>query len=307
LLVWGLWYWHWDLHSRTSHRISFLAYNFSSLRDTANQNIELLQHNLENAFGLRDNRLEEFLKQHVNNIFETSAGGINKIFSTTTGAIFRTIILPVYVFLFLYYRTKFAHFILKIVQKKNQKVTLTILREISSVATRYMGGVAIVGFILCILNSTGLFIIGVEYAMLLGIISAFFNFIPYFGTLMGGSVPLIFVLLTTEDPLNYGVKVGILFAFVQILENNLLTPNIVGGNVKINPFFIILGLVFVSMVWGIPGMLLIIPFLAIVRIILSNIPSFTPYAYLLGPSGTKKNSIAMGIKKIRRAFKHNMK
>jgi predicted PurR-regulated permease PerM len=139
----------------------------------------------------------------------------------------------------------------------------------------------------------------VEYALLLGIISAFFNFIPYFGTLMGGAIPLSFVLLTSDQPGQIGIKVAIFFIFIQFIENNILTPNIVGGNVKINPFFVIIGLVIGAVIWGIPGMLLIIPVLAIARIITSNIPHLKPYGFLLGPKGTQKHSIHMSrIKKI---------
>ncbi len=267
--------------------------DFDALKESANTNIELLQHNLENLLGLQDNRLEQFLKTQVNQFFQGNGGGLGKAFSTTTGTILRVVLLPIYVFLFLYYRTKFAYFILKIVRKDQKYVTIKILRDISTVAARYMGGVSIVVLILCVLNSTGLLIIGVDYAILLGITSAFFNFIPYFGTLMGGAIPLIFVLLTTSDPLHYALYVIILYAIVQVTENNILTPNIVGGNVKINPFFIILGLMMGGMVWGIPGMLVVVPFLAILRIIFYHIESMRPYAFLLGPRGTQKHSITL--------------
>ena len=274
--------------------------DFDTLKESANTNIELLQHNLENLLGLQDNRLEQFLKTQVDQFFQGNGGELGKAFSTTTGTILRIVLLPIYVFLFLYYRTKFAYFILKIVRKEQKHVTIKILRDISTVAARYMGGVSIVVLILCVLNSTGLLIIGVDYAILLGITSAFFNFIPYFGTLMGGAIPLLFVLLTTSDPLHYGLYVIILYAIVQVIENNILTPNIVGGNVKINPFFIILGLMMGGMVWGIPGMLVVVPFLAILRIIFYHIESMQPYAFLLGPRGTQKHSITLS--KIKKAF-----
>ncbi len=273
--------------------------HFDKLKEQANANIESFQNNLEATFGLRDNRIQEFLQKEVNQFFDSGAG-FNVLFSATAGTVFRLLILPVYVFLFLYYRTKFAYFILKIVKKENKPLALKILRDISTVAARYMGGVSIVVLILCFINSSGLVIIGVKYAILLGIISALFNFIPYFGTLMGGSVPLLFVLLTTDDPIHYAIRVFILFIIVQFIENNILTPNIVGGNVKINPFFVILGLIVGSMIWGIPGMLVIIPVLAVARIILNNIESLKPYAFLLGPRGTLQHSIS--IKNIRRFF-----
>jgi len=177
------------------------------------------------------------------------------------------------------------------VPERSKRMTVNILREISTVAARYMGGVTIVVLILCVINSTGLVIIGVEYAILLGIVSAFFNFIPYFGTLMGGLVPFLFVLASTEQPFHYGIRVAILYLVVQFTENYILTPNIVGGNVKINPMIIIIGLIAGGMVWGIPGMLVVVPFLAILKIIFSHIPGLQPVAFLLGLKGTRRHSV----------------
>jgi predicted PurR-regulated permease PerM len=158
----------------------------------------------------------------------------------------------------------------------------------------------VVVFILCILNSSGLLIIGLDYPIALGIISALFNFIPYFGTLLGGTVPLLFALVGANDPA-MALRVVVLFIIIQFIENNILTPNIVGSNVKVNPFFIITGLVAASVVWGIPGMLLIVPLLAITRIVFSHIESMKPYAFLIGDQGTSKHAITL--KKIKRIWK----
>lgn len=281
-------------------QLSNMFENFDTLREQVIANIELLQQNLANFLGIKNNGIEVFLKEQFDQFFGNSNGGIRKFFTATTGTIFRIFILPIYVFLLLFYRTKFAYFILKITPDASRQTTINILREVSTIAGRYMGGVSIVVLILSVLNSTGLAIIGVEYAILLGIVSAFFNFIPYFGTLMGGAVPLTFVLMTTDDPLYFGIRVAILFLLVQFTENYILTPNIVGGNVKINPLIIIVGLVVGAVVWGIPGLLVIVPFLAILKIIFSHIPRLQPYAFLLGLKGTSRYAVSFS--KIKRAL-----
>jgi predicted PurR-regulated permease PerM len=268
--------------------------NFDSLKANAGKNIELLQNQISGWFGIKDNGLELFLKHQVDQFFGGEMKGVGKAFTATTGTVFRIVILPIYVFLLLYYRTKFAYFILKLVKKSSKPTAIKILRDISHVAARYMGGVTIVVLILATINSAGLAIIGVQYAILLGIVSALFNYIPYFGTLMGGAVPFLFVLLSTSDPGYYGFRVALLFMVVQFTENYILTPNIVGGNVRINPLVIIVGLVAGGMLWGIPGLLVIIPFLAILKIIFMHIPGLQPYAYLLGMKGTRKHSIHLG-------------
>lgn len=274
--------------------------DFETLKQSANRNIELLNDTIETLPGLKNHTLEEFLKERINQFFENSNSFLSKVFSTTTGTIFKLVLLPIYTFLILYYRTKFAYFILKLVRKKNKKIVINILRDISTIAARYMGGVSIVVLILCVLNSTGFLIIGAEYALLFGMVSAFFNFIPYFGTFIGGAIPMLFVLLTSTTPIEDAIKIFLLYTIIQFIENNILTPNIVGGHVRINPFFIIVGLVFGATVWGIPGMLVIIPLLAIAREICKYVDSLKPYGFLLGPKGTQRHSITLG--KIQKLF-----
>jgi predicted PurR-regulated permease PerM len=244
------------------------------------------------------------IKEQAGNLLASGGQYVQDIFNATTSTIVNFGLLPVYIFLFLYYRTKFAYFLMMIFGREHRQEVITILREISRVFARYMAGVLAVVFILCIINSSGLMIIGLRYPIALGIISALFNFIPYFGTLLGGAVPLLFALIGENDPA-LAFRVVILFIIIQFIENNILTPNIVGGNVRVNPFFIITGLVAASIVWGIPGMLLIVPFLAITRIVLSHIDSMKPYAFLLGDQGTAKHAIS--IKNIKKRLKLNSK
>ena len=262
------------------------------LRNKAVRNVETLLGNFKRFSNLEAGTIEEFLKDNVRYLFDTSTMAFNNLFTATTGTLFKIGIMPVYVFLFLFYRTKFAYFILKLTREENKRKIIKILRDVSKVASNYMGGVLVVVGVLCVINSTGLYIIGIKYAIALGIISAIFNFIPYFGTLLGGAVPLLFTLLVGEDPTD-AFKVIALFALVQFTENNILTPNIVGNHVKINPFFIIIGLVAAAMVWGIPGMLVIVPSLAVLKIIFENIPEYRPIAFLLGMEGTSKHAITL--------------
>ena len=170
--------------------------------------------------------------------------------------------------------------------------------------TRYMLGVTTVVFILCVFNSAGYLIIGLKYPFLMGVVSAAFSFIPYFGNFIGGAFPFLFALLT-QDSYVYSLRIVIFVFIVHFLENNILSPNIVGSNIRLNPFFIILGLIMGAMIWGIPGMLVIIPFLAMLKIVISNIPELQPYSYLLGTTGTKKH--ALTIENVKRFIRRKSK
>lgn len=252
------------------------------------EHIVEIQQYLETQLGIPSERVKKYIITQIFNIGSESG----KLFNATTGTIFAILMQPVYIFLFLYYRTKFAYFILKIVGKENRLIAIKILREIAQVVTRYMLGVTTVVVILCFLNSAGYMLIGIEYPVLFGVIAALFSFIPYFGNIIGGILPFLFALLT-ENSLKYSIRIVLFVYFIHFLENNILSPNIVGNNIRLNPFIIILGLIAGAMIWGIPGMLVTIPFLAMLNIIVKKIPALQPYAYLLGNHGTSRHEMTL--------------
>ncbi len=269
-------------------RINLFSDNLSNFREKAIGNLKLLETALKNTIGIPDYITDKF----INNRFLDLKIKSEKIFSATTGTLFMIGMQPVYIFLFLYYRTKFAYFILKIVGKENRLTTVKVLKEISTVVTRYMLGVTTVVLILCIFNSLGYLILGLEYPVIMGIISAVFSFIPYFGNFIGGLFPFLYALLTQDSPI-YSLRILIFVLIVHFVENNILSPNIVGNNVRINPFFIILGLILGAMIWGVPGMLVVIPFLAMFKIVIKNVPGLQAYSFLLGTKGTKKHALTV--------------
>jgi predicted PurR-regulated permease PerM len=280
--------------------IKSLALDLPELADRAVVNISDIGARIGEYLGLDPGNTKEMIRRQTASAFEAGGQHLQTFFTATTNTVVAFGLLPVYTFLFLYYRTKFMYFLLKIAGRSRRLKMLTILREISTVMVRYLLGVTAVVFILFFINSLGIWIIGLQYAIPLGITAALFNFIPYFGTLLGGLVPLSFAILVEGSPA-LALKVVILFIIIQFIENNILTPNIVGGNVRLSPFFVITGLVAASMVWGIPGMLLIVPFLASIQIICSHIEHMKPYAFLLGEEGTSKHSFQ--VSKFKRKWK----
>lgn len=288
-----------------SVKISNTSFNFSELKDQVDIKTNSLMNIFETMTGLKASTMEYYFNQIINKLFSTLEAEAGNIFTTTTTTIFQIVILPVYTFFILFYRTKTAHFIFRLAGGNRKRKTLQILREISKVTTKYLSGVLIVVFILAVLNSTGLYIIGVEYALTFGILSALLNLIPYFGTLLGGLIPIVYVLISTPQPFHTIFQIIILFVIVQFIENNILTPNIVGGNIKINPLAIILSLLLANMIWGIAGMLIVVPCLAIIKIIMRNIESLKPFAFLISDRGVENYNMNVNgiLKKSKRRVK----
>lgn len=259
-------------------------------KQRALSNIDKLEQGIEKEFGISDLQLVNFLRIRIRHLFEAGSDFVNKFFSATAGTVFRLGILPVYIFLFLFYRTKLAYFILKIVKPEKKLVAIKVLREFSKVVSRYMGGISAVILILCVLNTSGLILIGIDYAIVFGIISALCAFIPYFGTIIGGLIPFVFTILTSDNP-SIAFKVLIMYLVINFLDNNILTPNIVGANLRLNPMVIIIGIIAAGMVWGLPGMFAIVPLLAMFNILSENVDTLHPYSFLFGVTGARRHAI----------------
>jgi predicted PurR-regulated permease PerM len=261
------------------------------LKEQANTNISAMQKSISNRFGVSEWKQDQWLRASIGGLFERGSEFLQTVFAATTGTIVKFLLVPVYVFFMLYYRNKFERFFVRILNPFHRYFNpKQLIGEISTIIKNYMIGVSTVVLILIFLNSIGLLIVGIEYAIMLGIISALFNFIPYFGTLIGGAIPLLFALLTGPSPAT-AIGVLILFLIIQFTENNILTPNISGGFVRINPFMTILSIILGGMIWGLPGMFLVVPFMGIVRVVCSYVPVLAPVDYLLSTKGTAKHAL----------------
>lgn len=274
--------------------------DFPQLQEKALQNIDSLQMAIDRKLnGGKNGNDEMWLRDQVDNAFELSGSFIKEVLFATTGTLTKFGLIPVYIFMMLFYRNKFYTFLLRLLDTSKYPKAERIVQEISLVTKRYMGGVFLVILILCFINTTGLLVIGVEYAILLGVLSAFMNFIPYFGTLIGGAIPLLYTLIVQGDP-QKSLAVFFFFLVVQFTENNILTPNITGSRVNINPMFTILSIIVGGMIWGLPGMFVAVPFLGMFKIYCDHQEDMQPYSFMLGTSGTEEHAITL--KKIKRIF-----
>lgn len=277
------------------NRISYFIQDLPYFQNKIIENLHKIEEVLQKKFGFSQSFVDSILSIKFINLEKQ----FKQMFNATTETLFAILMQPVFVFLFLYYRRKFAIFFLKISSENNKPVILNILNEISTVVTRYMLGITTVVLILIIINSISFSLLGLQYPILLGTTMSIFSFIPYFGNLIGGSIPVIISFLIGNE-LSMTLKILLYVYFMHFFENNILSPIIVGNNIRISPFFIIIGLIFGAFLWGIPGMLVIIPFLAILKIVFKHVPSLQPYAYILDKKDTL--NLIMIFKKIKFFF-----
>jgi len=190
------------------------------------------------------------------------------------------LLLPVYIFLILWYKQLFLEFISKLFPTEKHKTVAEILIESKLLIQNYLIGLLAETGIVAVLNTLGLIILGVDYAVLLGVISALLNIIPYIGGIVAMALTIIIVLVT-KSPI-YALWVLVLFSLVQFIDNNIIVPKIVASKIKINEFISIVAVLVGSALWGIPGMFLSLPLVAILKVIFDRIEPLKPFGFLLG-------------------------
>ncbi len=228
-------------------------------------------------FGITIPKQVELANETLNN----SKALLGSTVSTAIGTISIILLLPVYIFLLLFYKTLILNFLFEVFAEENSKQVRDVLNETKSAIQSYMVGLLLEAFIVAILNSSALLILGVKYAILLGVIGAFLNMIPYIGGVIAIALPVLIATVTTDG---YHTQVGILIAYIiiQFIDNNILVPRIVSSKVQINALISIITVLLGAALWGVPGMFLSIPLVAILKIIFDRVPNLKPWGKLLG-------------------------
>ena len=232
--------------------------------------------------------------------FESAAFPVaENTFYTTTSFLAGLLATIVYTFLLLIYRTGLTQAFIKFSPIEKREIALNMLKKVQKVGQKYLSGMLVLILILGLANSLGLWIIGVDSPFLFGFLAAAMSIIPYVGTTLGASIPVLYAFMS-HDSLWIPFAVAVLFWAIQLIESNFLSPKIVGNSLQINALAAILSLLIGASVWGIAGMILFLPFAAMLKVICEEYESLKPIALLIGSQDENENNSAN--KSIRNRF-----
>lgn len=260
-----------------SSQIAGLGENLPLLKQKFIDMLMQLQGWLQNHFGIKIGNPVEMLKNAMSN----SQAIVGKTVGSALGTLAVVFLLPVYIFMILFYKPLILSFLYEVFAEANSRQVNEILSQTKSAIQSYMIGLLIEALIVATLNSIALLILGVEYAILLGVIGAILNMIPYLGGIIAIALPVLMATVTKDG---FSTQFGIIIAYaiIQFVDNNILVPRIVSSKVKINALVSILIVLLGNALWGVPGMFLSIPTVAILKIIFDRVDGLKPWGRLLG-------------------------
>lgn len=238
--------------------------------------------------GLLETRLrishELLTQQALSSISQIIQTGLTEV-RNSLYSVFRLItvisVIPLYIFFMLYYRDQFYRGTLQLVEHHLQ--TQSIFNKTMKVVQKYLRGLVIVTLIVAVLFYIVLTVFNIKYAFFFAIFLAFFNLIPYIGVFVS-SVVVVLYSVATSDTLFYPVLILISLWLIQLLENNLITPYVVGSQVKLNPLVALIAIFAGASIWGVSGMILFIPIVGVLKVIFDEFEHLKPFGVLLGKS-----------------------
>jgi predicted PurR-regulated permease PerM len=222
-----------------------------------------------------------YVKQAVDNLKEKAPQIAGITVGSITGIITYLFLVPIYTFLFLYYRLLIKKFLVNVFKNGSEDKVREILTESTTISQQFITGLIIETAIVFALNTTGFLILGIKYAVFLALLAALLNLIPYVGMLTANILCMVITLVSSESSSDV-LWVGAILAVVQILDNNIMMPLIVGNKVRINALVTIIGVLVGGMLCGIPGMFLAIPTIAVIKVICDKVNELKPWGELLG-------------------------
>jgi len=232
------------------------------------------------TFGINYTQQDKMLEKAKTGTID-SLGGSSGTFNLITASVLTLTLLPIYVFLFMYYRPMLLQFLVDLFKTEHSDRVKEVIREIKNVVQHFIVGVLMETGIVAAANTIGLLLIGAPYAALLGIIGALLNMIPY----IGGIVQLIFsalVIFSDSGSVSLLLWSTVILLVVQFVDNNILVPWIIGNKVQLNSLISIIGVLIGGALCGIGGMFLAIPSLAICKVIFDRVDYLKPWGRLFG-------------------------
>ena len=235
------------------------------------------------AFNLETGWMENAARNSGGNIGSV----VQSVFKSMGGLLFSLFLIPVFTALFLHHREQFVQFLKALIPEKYHQRLHTILHESSYAYNKYIIGLIKVYLIVGTLNSIGLLLLGVPHAILFGMLTAFMTMVPYVGIIISSLLPITVAWITT-DSLLYPLGVVSIFAFVQYLESSVIFPKVVGQQLNVSTWAILVALIAGGIIWGVSGMVLFMPFVAILKIISGYIEEWQPLNILLSRAEKRK-------------------
>jgi predicted PurR-regulated permease PerM len=269
-----------------SAQVSSLVADFPKIKSNVSIHLNSLSNWISGITHYSTKEQLDFINKNTNELL-SFAGKRASTAALTLSSVFVFVgLLPIYIYLILFYKNLLLRFIFIWFKEDHHPKVKDAIYESEAIIKSYLLGLLIQVTYMTILVGGILMIIGIKHALLIGVIFAFLNLIPYVGALMGNVIGVLLTMTSSTELWPIFTVLGVI-AGIQFLDNNILMPRIVGSKVKINALFAILGVIIGGNIAGVAGMFLSMPIIAVLKVIFDRTDMFRQWGVLLGDERPK--------------------
>nr|WP_294895932.1 AI-2E family transporter [uncultured Pedobacter sp.] len=273
-----------------SAQIQILIDDFPEIKKNINIHLNSLSNWISGFTHYSTKDQIAFLDKQSNKILDSAGAILGGIVGSVSGAFIFFGLLPIYIYLILAYKNLLLKFCIMWFSNDDLPVVKESIQDIESIIQSYLVGLLIqIGYITVLLGCT-LWIIGIKHALLIGVLFAILNLIPYIGALFGNILGVMLTVSSSQELWPIFTVLGVI-AVVQFLDNNILMPRIVGSKVQINSLVAIVGIVIAGNIAGIAGMFLALPIIAVLKIAFDRTQYFKKWGVLIGTDIPDENPL----------------
>jgi len=264
-------------------QLSNLTDDWPQFKIQLEDSLSQVKHWVAVKFHINASKQLTFVKSATSKVLDSGTAMLGVTIVSLSSLLFFLVFTFIYTLFFLIYRRLIMQFLISVFLEENALVVHDIVEKVQQILRKYIIGLftemCIVSVVVCLI----FWALGIKYAILLGLITGLFNLIPYIGIF---SATVISLLITFATAASAGKLLLVLVTLIitHLVDSNVLLPVIVGSKVKINPLITVLGVVLGEMIWGVSGMFLSIPVIAVLKIIFDRVESLKPWGILLGES-----------------------
>ncbi len=276
-------------------QLSRLASDWPQFKEQLGVTVNNLQTWVESRFNIDAAKQLNYVHSATNRALSSSTAVLGATVLSLSSILLFLVFTFIYTFFFLLYRSLIMRFLVSVFLEENKTLVHDIIEQVQYIIRKYIIGLLIQMGVIATVVSVAFWILGIKYAFLLGLITGVLNVIPYIG-IFTALVLSTLITFATATLLSKVLLVIVTLIVVHLIDSNILLPVVVGSKVRINALITVLGVIIGEMVWGISGMFLSIPVIAVLKIIFDRVESMKPWGIILGDEEHKQNKLAERLK-----------
>ncbi|MEO8110233.1 MAG: AI-2E family transporter [Ginsengibacter sp.] len=276
--------------------VSNLAKDLPMLKQQLITSFHSFQQWISSTFHMNIEKQMDYLQTATSKIKTATPSMIGSTVLSLSSILLFVVFIIFDTFFMLFYRRRLLQFLVDAFGKENSNTVLDVVATVQFILRKYVVGLLLEMATVALVCCTVFLLLGIKYAILLGLITALFNIVPYIG-IFSALVLNIVITFATTALASKVLLVVITVISMHLIDSNILLPLIVGSKVRINAFITLLGVVLGEMIWGLSGMFLSIPMIAIAKIIFDRVESLQPWGHLLGDEKIDAPNFNMNLRK----------